>query len=288
MSDDDLRLRLDVAYDGTSFSGWAVQPGRRTVQGELSDALATVLRTPVTLTVAGRTDAGVHARGQVVHLDVPRATWEAVPGRSDRAPEEALVTRLAGVLPPDVVVSRATPAAAGFDARFSALWRRYSYRIDDGADVDPLTRAWVLRHRRPLDADAMHEAVRGLLGEHDFLAYCKPRDGATTIRTLQAATVGRRDGQVEVGVRADAFCHSMVRSLVGALLAVGEGRRPVAWPREVLLAGRRDSGVAVAPPTGLVLEEVGYPADAELAARARTARAVRVLRTDDDGAAHQG
>ncbi|GMA32267.1 tRNA pseudouridine(38-40) synthase TruA [Litorihabitans aurantiacus] len=274
---DVVRLRLDVAYDGTDFSGWAVQPGRRTVQGELTRALDTVLRTPVTLTVAGRTDAGVHARGQVVHLDVPRAAWEAVPGRSDRAPGDVLVTRVAGVAPADVVLRRAAVVPDAFDARFSALWRRYTYRIDDGAAADPLTRAWVLRHRRALDAPAMHDAVRRLLGEHDFLAYCRPREGATTIRTLQEAAVGREAGVVAITVRADAFCHSMVRSLVGALLAVGEGRREVAWPREVLDAVRRDGAVAVAPPTGLVLEEVGYPPDAELAERARTARAVRTL-----------
>jgi len=270
-------VRLDLSYDGTGFSGWATQPGRRTVQEELTTALQTVLRSPVVVTVAGRTDAGVHARGQVAHVDVPPARWEAVAGRGDRAPQDALVSRLAGVLPPDVVLRRAAVVPQAFDARFSALWRRYVYRIDDGGAPDPLRRAWVLRHRRALDDLAMDTALRSLLGEHDFLAYCKPREGATTIRTLQEASVRRRDGVVEVEVRADAFCHSMVRSLVGALLAVGEGRRPASWPREALEEARREAGVAVAPPTGLVLEEVGYPADDELAARARTARAVRVL-----------
>lgn len=277
MSDVDLRIRLDLAYDGTDFSGWATQPGRRTVQGELTSALETVLRRPVAVTVAGRTDAGVHARGQVAHLDLPRPVWEAVVGRSDRTPAQALRSRLEGVLPRDVVVGGVREVPADFDARFSALWRRYTYRIADGERPDPLTRAWVLRHRRPLDDGAMDLAVQGLLGEHDFLAYCKPREGATTIRTLQEASVTRVDEQVEVHVRADAFCHSMVRSIVAALLAVGEGRRDPAWPRRALEQVRRDAGVAVAPPVGLVLEEVGYPADDQLAAQARLARTVRVL-----------
>jgi len=275
---DSLRVRLDLAYDGTGFSGWATQPGLRTVQGVLEDAIATVLRSPARLTVAGRTDAGVHARGQVAHLDLPADAWAALPGRAvDRDPGDALCARLAGVLPPDVVVRRAALAPAGFDARFAAVWRRYAYRIDDSRAPDPLTRAWVLRHRRVLDVGAMDRAGAELVGQHDFLAYCKPREGATTIRTLQLLRVTREQGLVVVDVRADAFCHSMVRSLVGALLAVGEGRRPEGWPARVLAAVSRDPGVAVAPPQGLVLEEVGYPADDELAERARVARAVRTL-----------
>ncbi|TNU73863.1 tRNA pseudouridine(38-40) synthase TruA [Miniimonas arenae] len=272
-----VRLRLAVAYDGTAFSGWATQPGLRTVQGCLEDALATVLRTPARLTVAGRTDAGVHARGQVAHLDVDPAALVAVRGRSSRTAPDALRARLGGVLPTDLVVGAVTTAPAGFDARFSAIWRRYAYRIDDGVAPDPLRRTWVLRHRRPLDVDAMARAGAALLGEHDFLGYCKPRAGATTIRTLQELRVVREGGLAVVHVRADAFCHSMVRSLVGALLAVGEGRREVDWPLAVLRAVRRDPGVAVAPAHGLVLEEVGYPPDGELAARARLARAVRTL-----------
>lgn len=272
-----LRIRLDLAYDGTDFSGWARQPGLRTVQGVLEEGMARVLRHPVRLTVAGRTDAGVHARGQVAHCDIPVAAWQGLPGRSTRDPALALRHRLAGVLPPDLVVHGVALAPAGFDARFSAIWRRYVYRIDDGAAPDPLRRTWTLRSRRALDAAAMDSAGGALLGEHDFLPFCRPRAGATTIRTLQRLRVEREEGLVVVRVQADAFCHSMVRSLVGALLAVGEGRREVAWPLQVLSAGRRDSGVAVAPPHPLVLQEVGYPPEAELAERARTARAVRTL-----------
>lgn len=279
---DVVRVRLDLAYDGTDFAGWAAQPGLRTVQGTLESALGTVLRTvPPRLTVAGRTDAGVHARGQVAHLDVERTVWEAVRGRLTRGPGEALVRRLAGVLPADVVVRRAAVAPAGFDARFSALHRRYVYRLVDVPErVDPLRRTHVVRHRLPLDADAMAAAAAPLVGLHDFGAFCRPRPGATTIRTLQVLDVARPvDGPdadlVTAVVQADAFCHSMVRALVGALLPVGEGRRPVAWPEHLLLGGRRDPAAAVAPAHGLTLEEIVYPDDADLAARARTTRARR-------------
>ncbi|WP_307844595.1 tRNA pseudouridine(38-40) synthase TruA [Actinotalea solisilvae] len=275
-----VRVRLDLAYDGTDFAGWATQPGLRTVQGTLEAALGTVLRCPEPrLTVAGRTDAGVHARGQVAHVDLDPAVWAAVRGRMTREPGAALVRRLAGVLPPDVVVHRAGPAPRGFDARFAALHRRYAYRIaDDPAAVDPLRRHLVVRHRVPLDADAMRAAAAPLVGRHDFAAFCRPRAGATTIRTLEVLTVerpasGEDAGLVVVGVRADAFCHSMVRSLVGALTAVGEGRRDPGWPAALLDGGRREG--VVAPPGGLCLEEVAYPPDEELAERAERTRARR-------------
>lgn len=275
-----IRVRLDLSYDGTAFSGWAAQPGLRTVQGTLEAALGTVLRCPEPrLTVAGRTDAGVHARGQVAHLDVDPGVWQAVRGRLSGGPAEALVRRLAGVLPPDVVVHRAAVAPTGFDARFSALHRRYAYRLaDDVTRVDPLRRTHVVRHRLPLDAGAMSRAARPLLGRHDYAAFCRPRPGATTVRTLQRLEVERPStgpdaGLVVVGVQADAFCHAMVRSLVGALLVVGEGRRPEGWPAE-LLAGRVRAA-AVAPAHGLTLEEVAYPADDAMAARARATRARR-------------
>lgn len=276
-----MRIRLDLAYDGTAFSGWAAQPRLRTVQGDLEAALGRVLRLPEPprLTVAGRTDAGVHARGQVAHLDLPLQTWRGTPGRSGRPPGASLVARLAGVLSPDVVVRRAEPAPPGFDARFSALWRRYAYRIaDDGAPRDPLLRGFVLWHRRGLDVPAMDAAARGLLGEHDFAAYCRPRPGATTIRALHDFGWRRAEGGLAVAVvRADAFCHSMVRAMVGACLAVGEGRRPAGWPAAVLAAGSRDPGVLVAPAHALTLEEVHYPDDDALAARAEQSRVLRTL-----------
>ncbi|MFD4769746.1 tRNA pseudouridine(38-40) synthase TruA [Streptomyces niveus] len=268
-----VRVRLDLSYDGKDFSGWARQATRRTVQGDIEDALRIVTRSDRTydLTVAGRTDAGVHARGQVAHVDLPTELWAEH--------RERLLRRLAGRLAHDVRVWRAEEAPAGFNARFSAIWRRYAYRVtDDPGGVDPLLRSHVLWHDWALDVDAMNAASAGLLGEHDFAAYCKKREGATTIRTLQRLEWERdAHGVVTATVRADAFCHNMVRSLVGALLFVGDGHRPVEWPAKVLAAGVRDSAVHVVRPHGLTLEEVGYPADDQLAARSRLARNKRTL-----------
>ncbi len=334
-----VRLRIDLAYDGSGFSGWAAQPGRRTVQETLAVALGRVLRlpeagpgpqNPLALTVAGRTDAGVHARGQVVHADVPAAAWAtlASPSASHDASHDASpsaghdashrpshdashsaghrtgpLARLAAALPADIRVHAIGSAPDGFDARFSALWRRYSYRVcDDPARADPLRRHETLWVPRELDLAAMNEAAVGLTGEHDFAAFCRRREGATTVRTLRVLswhrasdgpaadgeaaneeTGGReaRDRAARYGVAvatvvADAFCHNMVRALVGALLAVGEGRRPPGWPAEILAAAVRDPAVRVVAPHGLCLEEVGYPPPAELAARAAQARRLRV------------
>jgi tRNA pseudouridine38-40 synthase len=276
---------MSLAYDGGGFSGWAVQPGLRTIQGVLENGLEQILRcgphglAPVRLTVAGRTDAGVHARGQVVHADLPVDRWEAMPGRSDRTPAVALVTRLAGVLPPDVVVHEAALAPDGFDARFSALARRYTYRIADNATLrDPLTRNHVLWTRQPLDIAAMNEACTPLIGLRDFASFCKPRPGATTIRDLQKLHWQRDDvtGVIEGSVISDAFCHNMVRALVGASIAAGEGRKPVGWMKQVLDARDRSLAAAVVPPHGLTLEAVTYPPDHELSARAETIRAKRM------------
>lgn len=275
-----MRLRLDLAYDGTAFHGWAAQPQLRTVQGTLEAALAQVLREPaVSTTCAGRTDTGVHARGQVVHLDVEPDVLAASAGRSIAPPTESLVRRLNGVLPDDVRVHRAQEAPPAFDARFSALWRCYAYRIADAPHlVDPLTRASVLAWGRVLDLDTMNAASAQLVGEHDFAAFCRRRDGATTVRTLHELWWDRDPSGIAVArVRADAFCHSMVRALVGCLVAVGEGRREPAWAGDVLHAGVRDPGVTVIHAHGLTLEEVAYPPDDELAAQAAAARTVRVL-----------
>lgn len=273
-----MRLRLDLAYDGTDFSGWATQPGLRTVQDTLEDALTTVLRIPeARLTVAGRTDAGVHARAQVAHLDVDPDAVAATAGRSGDAPLWMLVRRLNGILPPDLRVARATEAPDGFDARFSALWRRYAYRVADSPEVvDPLQRRHVLAWPRPLDLEAMNTASKSLVGLNDFAAFCKRREGATTVRTLLELAWCRTDeGFAEGRVIADAFCHHMVRALVGSLVAVGEGRRPATWPAEVMDGRQRHPGVTVMQPHGLTLEEVAYPAAAEVAAQAVRSRARR-------------
>jgi tRNA pseudouridine38-40 synthase len=268
----ELRLRLDLAYDGTDFSGWAVQPDRRTVQGVLEAALSTLFRVgaaaPIRLTVAGRTDAGVHASGQVAHCDVALESYQEQAAAGLR--------RLAGLLPPDVRVWAMSPAPSGFDARFSAVWRRYSYRLSDAdAGVDPVRRRDTVGWRRTLDVEAMDAAAQHLLGLNDFVAFCRRREGATAIRTLQHLSVRRSGSLIDVSVRADAFCHSMVRSLVGALCAVGEGRRDIDWPASLLSRSSRSDEITVAPPHGLTLAEVGYPDDTELAARAVQSRAVR-------------
>jgi tRNA pseudouridine38-40 synthase len=266
-----VRVRVDLAYDGAGFSGWAAQPERRTVEGVLSEALGHVLRLPaaVRLTVAGRTDSGVHARGQVAHADLPAGSWAAHEG--------AVLRRLARALPPDIRVRSVGVAPDGFDARFSALWRRYAYRVcDEPARADPLRRFDTWWSPRRLDLDAMNEAAQLLVGEHDFAAFCRKREGATTVRALRRLAWERAADGVAVGcVVADAFCHNMVRALVGALVPVGEGTRSAGWPAQVLRAAVRDPGVQVVPPHGLSLEEVRYPEPDQLAARAALTRQVR-------------
>jgi tRNA pseudouridine38-40 synthase len=258
------RLRMVVAYDGGSFSGFARQRERRTVQGELEAALSRLAKRPVVTAGAGRTDAGVHARGQVVHADVPAGLE---PDRLRRA--------LNGGLGPAISVREVAWAPDGFDARHSARRRTYVYRVDDSGDPDPLLRGFVLAWSRPLDLGRMREAARPLLGEHDFAAFCRRREGATTIRTLLALHVARTGPLITVAASADAFCHSMVRSLVGALTAVGEGRRPPEWPAALFARTERSSEVPVAPAGGLTLVRVDYPVDEELAARAVVTRARR-------------
>jgi tRNA pseudouridine38-40 synthase len=283
-----VRVRLDLRYDGTDFSGWAAQPGLRTVEGELTAALAQVLRlaAPPPVVVAGRTDAGVHARGQVVHVDLPDDRLDELAARAsgrgaDRDPLDALRHRLSGVLGSDIVVRRVSRAPAGFDARFAALRRRYAYVVcDDAADLDPLRRREVFCVGGPVDLDAMNAAAARLVGLNDFAAFCRHREGATTVRTLLELSWARREGLAVATVVADAFCHSMVRALVGTMLEVGRGRRPVEWPEQLLRARVRDPGAPVVPAYGLSLEEVTYPPDDQLAARVEPRRwGVRVRLT---------
>lgn len=284
-----VRVRLDLAYDGTDFRGWAAQPGLSTVQGILEDGLETILRRPVRTVVAGRTDAGVHAAHQVVHLDLTEAEWDGlVRGRAGLEPGESLVRRLHGVLrraSDALVVRSAVRAPDGFDARFSALWRSYRYRISDRPETrDPLRRRDTYWHREPLDEARMQAEARSVVGLHDFLSYCKPRPEGTTIRELQSFTVERgADGVLECRLRADAFCHHMVRALVAAAVAVGEGRQEPGWMAERLDAQVRDSLSRLAPPHALVLDHVEYPDDGSLASRAEGTRARRVAAETDRG-----
>jgi tRNA pseudouridine38-40 synthase len=221
----------------------------------------------------------VHATRQVAHADVPADAVPHAYSRSPRAddPEfSALLRRLGRFLPADVRVLRITRAPAGFDARFSALRRHYAYRLSTAAyGVEPQQARYVTAWPRALDVEAMSVASRDLLGLHDFAAFCRHRDGATTIRELQRLDWSRDGDLVTAHVTADAFCWSMVRSLVGALLAVGEHRRTAAWCRELLSATGRSSDFAAAPAHGLTLVQVDYPADDELESRNLITRDLR-------------
>jgi tRNA pseudouridine38-40 synthase len=269
-----VRWRLDLGYDGTNFSGWATQPGRRTVQGELESWIRRILRLdePVQLVCAGRTDAGVHARGQVAHVDLGSVL--IIDGA-------ALSRRLNKVLGGDCVIRRITAAPPGFDARFAAIWRRYVYRLSDGGvPPDPLYRSQIAQLNAEVNLDRLNEEAATLVGLRDFGAFCRRRDGASTIRNLlelaaRRVPSGPMAGVIECTVRADAFCHAMVRSLIGALVAVATGQRDHEWLAAITELGVRDSSITVMPATGLTLEEVGYPADHELAARVLEARALR-------------
>lgn len=275
-----VRLRLNIAYDGTDFAGWATQVNQRTVAGVLGEAFTTIVGEPVSLYAAGRTDSGVHATGQVAHLDIPRGRLPEILGRSRSAdaPEFGrLIRRLSRFLPKDVRVLDICRAPAHFDARFSALRRHYEYRISTAPfGVLPLARHEVVGWHRPLDIEAMAEASRKLLGLNDFAAFCRHRDGATTIRELQRFDWTVDGHQLAAHVSADAFCWSMVRSLVGAVLVVGEGRRPAQWCAELLKKERRSSDFAAAPARGLTLVGVDYPPDDEMAARVLITRDIRV------------
>ncbi|MEU8815214.1 tRNA pseudouridine(38-40) synthase TruA [Actinoplanes sp. NPDC048796] len=265
-----IRLRLDVSYDGADFSGWAAQPGRRTVAGVLVEALGRLVdASSLGLTVAGRTDAGVHASGQVCHVDLPAEAWERL--------EASLLRRLAALMPPDARVRAVRPVPPTFDARFSATFRRYEYRVADTVwGPEPLRRHDTINWVRPLDLDRLNAASQWLTGEHDYAAYCKRKEHATTIRAINRLDWRRDpDGVCVATVQADAFCQSMVRSLVGALLAVGDGRRDPGWPATLLSRTERSSEVTVAPAHGLTLVEVGYPAETEYAVRAEATRRLR-------------
>ena len=275
--DDTLRLRLDIAYDGTDFHGWARQKGGlRTVQQTIEDALSLVLRTDVALTVAGRTDAGVHAAGQVAHADIPA---ESLNQRSIEGDPGRLVRRLAKLLPEDVRVFDVREAPAGFDARFSALSRTYVYRVTTHPAGALPTRArdtavWP----KPVELDAVQACADGLVGLNNYAAFCRPKEHATTVREVHAFTWREVEPMLyEARITADAFCWNMVRALVATCLTVGQGRRAPQWPKELLLRDARAADVPLAPARGLTLVGVDYPAEHALAARAEATRAKREM-----------
>ena len=239
-------VRLTLAYDGTGFHGWARQPGLRTVQGELEAVLERSIGGPITLAVAGRTDAGVHARGQVASFESTEVDLE----RIRIAVNEALA--------PEVVVSAARRAPDGFHARFSATAREYRYRIDDGSWPGSPTSPFVWRRPGRLSVARMRAAAVLLVGEHDFASFCRrPRSGGT-VRRLDRLGVARHGEQVEVTARANAFLHQMVRVLVGSLVAVGSGRSEPEQVLAILSARDRARSPQMAPAHGLTLERVAY------------------------------
>lgn len=266
------RLRIDIAYDGTAFFGWAAQPDRRTIQNMVEEAISRISRSDVESVVAGRTDAGVHATGQVIHIDLPDAVF------ADGLSYIDLRYKLNRILDEDVRIMEISDAPAGFHARFSALRRIYTYKILDNNDViPPLCRYDVAPWYRPLDVDLMNQASQLVLGNHDFAAFCKFKEGGTTIRTLEKYQ-WRRDetGLLVAEVIADAFCYSMVRNLVGAVVCVADGRKDPSWMAELLANRERVSDSLVFPARGLSLIQVDYPSDQELLDRAKVTIAKRV------------
>lgn len=294
------RVRIDCAYDGSLFNGWAAQPGLVTVQGVLEEALELILRAPHRVTVAGRTDAGVHAEAQTVHCDLTDTDWRRLQGRNgDDDPARALSRRLRGalqrclytaeermglpknvrgILQGAIQIHSVEEVSFDFDARFSATGRRYVYRIADGAveGVNPLHRSYTWAIPERLDCTHLNEVATQLLGLRDFLSFCKPREGATTIRELRELSLTRTEnGIIEVRVIADAFCHHMVRSLVGALVLYGTGKRDATWLTERIENPGREASLTLAPPHALALAEIYYPASELYGAQAERARSRR-------------
>lgn len=250
------RLRIDLAYDGGPFAGFARQPEQHTVQGTLGGALSRLLGFEPATTCAGRTDKGVHALAQVVHLDL-----DPEPSRTTRFLEDvaATRTRIDQLVGPAITIWAVTEVAEGFDARFSATQRGYRYRLSDQSVVDPRLRGLRWHVGAALDVAAMEEAAPPLLGEHDFAALCRQAEGKHTVRRIDRIAIERTGGEIHVTVRGKAFCHQQVRSIVGCLVAVGRGQRPAGWLADVLASRDRSLAADVAPAHGLTLEHVAYP-----------------------------
>ena len=254
-----LRLRLDLAYDGTNFSGWGKQPDRRSVQEEVEKAIGTITQTKIESIVAGRTDAGVHATGQVIHVDVP-----------EDINLDEIAYKLNRILDEDIRIMQVRIAPEGFHARFSALRRSYTYKIlDKNLPVPPINRFDIASWYRPLEVELLNEASALVLGHHDFAAFCKFREGGTTIRTLKKFHWERQEDLLVATIVADAFCYSMVRNLVGAAVCVADGRKESSWIGELLANKERVSDSLVFPSRGLTLSSVEYPTNDQLLERAK-------------------
>ncbi len=264
------RFRIDLAYDGTDFSGWAIQPGLRTVEGELKKALEVIFdEIRSGLRVAGRTDSGVHALAQVVHIDLSETQAKRV--------KSGLPKKLNALLPRDIRIHNFAQAPEGFDARFSAEGREYQYRINQSELENPLSGRNQLWHKYPLNVKAMQEASQVLIGLHDFAAFCKPRPGSTTIRELKRLEISNLENEIVIELEADAFCHNQVRSIVGALIAVGEAKLSKQDLSEILNGKKRIGKFKVVGPEGLSLKAVNYPADDLLAQQAEKTKNMRSL-----------
>jgi len=261
------RLQINFSYDGTNFQGWAKQPDYRTIQGVLEELIGKIVRAKVDCVTAGRTDAGVHATGAVMHVDIPDQEIDI----------ENFAFKLNRILEEDIRIQSVREAPAGFHARYSATARHYEYRFADAdRPISPLERHFVADWYRPINLDLLNEASSILIGTHDFAAFCKWRENATTIRTLIDFS-WKRDatGLLIAHVSADGFGYNMVRNLVGATVCVGEGRYDLEWIRRVLTEKSRVSDSYVFPSRGLTLVKVDYPQDAQLPAIAADAWALR-------------
>jgi tRNA pseudouridine38-40 synthase len=256
------RLRIDLAYDGTNYAGWGIQPDQRTIQGVVEEAISRFVRYPVKSVVAGRTDAGVHATAQVIHVDIPADTVASrYQPDADIFDPENFKFRINQILDPDIRLLKVSDAPINFDARYLATARHYRYKLlDNNRDLMPLARLDAVTWFRPLDIDLMNAAAKPLLGKHDFVTFCRYRVGATTIRTLTEFSWSRdSDGFVICDIAADGFGWNMVRNLVGAGVCVGEGRFAPEWMEEILKGAARVSDSYVFPAAGLTLVGVDYP-----------------------------
>jgi tRNA pseudouridine38-40 synthase len=272
-----FRAKISLSYDGTSFFGWGKQSDRRTVQGEIESALKTLYRQDLETIVAGRTDAGVHASGQVIHVDLPIGDFGF--------DFEDLGYRLNRILTEEIRIKSAVRASKDFHARFGAIRRHYIYKIQDGLGIiEPVKRLDITPWYRNLDIQKMNQAAALLIGEHDFFSFAKYRENSTTIRNLERFDFQRDEqGLIISHVVADAFCYNMVRSLIGTMVYIGEGRFPVTWAKEILEKRERPSDSVVFPARGLTFVGVDYPQDELLASRVNQVMGLRNASNEYDG-----